>query len=416
MTSHERGALTRYALFTVDSNVLLNLYGMEQVTRNAVLAVLGELSKRGRLFLTHQAAKEYQKNRPGKILEQLAPCSKTRRDLERQLELIEKALQELACHPVLEGARVLDGLDGLRDPMGRVVNELRHSEAAFREQLTEDLIRDQLDEIFDGAVCDPFSDEELRKIYDDGRRRYKAAIPPGYADSKEHRGSKDEPDCYGDLVLWKQLIRVAKAENRAVVLVSEDWKKGDWFRIVDRDGGSGRILGPRPELVDEMHHECGKRFHICRTGRFTEWMSDYLKSKLPEAALSELEETMPPTFMEVLTKAGEAYLRWSKKVAESPFVEVMMEHARARLETGEAEALSGYLDSSQSISTELLKGFQAALESGAMTIHPLVRKVARPECGTPSADFEVRTLGSDDSVTVFSVCCPNCGWSETVAV
>ena len=93
ITPHERGALSRNALFSLDSNVLLNLYGVEEATRDAVMRILRELARRGRLWLTHQAVKEFQTIRPAKILEQLAPCAQLRKNLENSLKTVEKALQ-----------------------------------------------------------------------------------------------------------------------------------------------------------------------------------------------------------------------------------------------------------------------------------------------------------------------------------
>jgi hypothetical protein len=49
----------------------------------------------------------------------------------------------------------------------------------------------------------------LKVIYKEAEQRFKESIPPGYKDNK-----KPEPDKYGDIVLWFQLIDYAKSEKK----------------------------------------------------------------------------------------------------------------------------------------------------------------------------------------------------------
>ena|GEM_PF-5674513 len=311
MSPHERGALSRFATFSLDANVLLNLYRLPLEGRSAVLDILRQLRTRGRLWLSHQAAIEYQRVRPSKVLEQLKPSSLIRGHIEKALQGIEKEVQDVSDHPFIDRKPLLESI---RRFCNEVIGDLQKREEEFSERLHHDPVREELDDLFNGAVGPSYPEERLEKIYAEGRTRYKLRIPPGWADSKEHGGDKDEPDCYGDLVLWKQLLDYAEATGRPIVLVTDDRKKGDWFWKADPKDKNSRLLGPRPELVREMYDCTGKRFHLTLSARFVEWMSKYLKRKVSKQAIAELELEPPVAFRDVLSAIGNASVAWQRNM------------------------------------------------------------------------------------------------------
>src|SRR5207245_1339836 len=105
-----------------------------------------------------------------------------------------------------------------------------------------------------GEAC---TKEELDKIHREGQQRYAAKIPPGYSDA-----SKPEPDRYGDLVLWKQLIKHTKCVAKPLIFVTDD-RKDDWW--LERDG---KKVGPRPELIQEMWLETNQHCYLYSAEQF----------------------------------------------------------------------------------------------------------------------------------------------------
>lgn len=65
--------------------------------------------------------------------------------------------------------------------------------------------------------------------------------------------------------------------------------------------------------------------------------------------------------------------------------------------------------------SQLLRLFQRHLDSGDVEIHPAIGRIACPECGEPSRNFENKVFG-DDAHTIVVATCPNCGWSEHAEV
>jgi len=307
-----RGSLSRYATFTLDSNVLLNIYGLGLEARDAFLGMLRQLADQDRLWLTHQAGLEFQRLRPGKVLEQLVPSRHVRRALGKAHDEVQKELGNLNDHPFIDSSQILKSTRRLRD---EITTRLEQQEREFSQRLRKDELREAIDELFENAVGPPYSREELSGIHKEGRNRYKERIPPGFGDAKEYGGKKDEPECYGDLVLWKQILDYAKETRRPVVLITEDRKKADWYWMVDPDNKDSELLGPHPKLVEEMLEVTGRRFHIARTAVFSKWMSKYLGRRMAPEVIEEIEEASLPTLREILTAAGQFVLRTQKALA-----------------------------------------------------------------------------------------------------
>lgn len=91
-------------------------------------------------------------------------------------------------------------------------------------------------------------------------------------------------------------------------------------------------------------------------------------------------------------------------------------HKRAAIQTPEwAERLIAELPSDPPTLSELLRLFQRSLDAGDVYIHPVLQKVACPDCGASASEFEEKVFG-DDKFTVLNVSCPSCGWSESADV
>ena len=130
-------------------------------------------------------------------------------------------------------------------------------------------------------------------IYKEGAKRFERQQPPGYEDAKQKEGEvriwndtiiRRE---YGDLILWKQLLRYAgESELSHVILITSD-EKPDWWWVVQSNGP--KKLGPRPELVQEMTSTAHvKGFQMYTSLRFLEHAPRYLEIKVPDTALERL--------------------------------------------------------------------------------------------------------------------------------
>jgi PIN like domain len=134
--------------------------------------------------------------------------------------------------------------------------------------------------LLDGRVGPPYSDDRLKQLYKEGEERYAKSKPPGYKDAKTKEGDK----AFGDLVLWYQVIEKASSEKNPIIIVTDDVKEDWWWRH------EGKIVGPNPELVEELHSKANVAFYMYVSDQFMEYARQYLKQDVDQEAIDEIRE------------------------------------------------------------------------------------------------------------------------------
>ena len=212
--------------------------------------------------------------------------------------------------------------------MTKVVGEFSEFERVHLDRLDNDDLKEQVAELFaDACQKNPYSEEQLERIYRDGQLRHlRGNIPPISAKDMKR---KEVPNCYGDLVAWQAIMSYANKNlqetKRTMVLVTED---KDWLDGDDR---------PRPELVREMHAMAGVRFFACKTKRFRMHSELYLNIKASQGAKQEdeIREKYIAEQEELARQIAETARRAIEAVRRTP-IEAMEAVRRAPIEAMEA--------------------------------------------------------------------------------
>jgi hypothetical protein len=265
-TEAEFRKLWQSCFFALDANVLLNLYGYSEETREQLLSLIERLSSR--IHLPHQFALEYQRNRAHAIMEQVKNYAKAEKTLELFYtgEILPKTK-----HPYL-GQKSMTAFKQVQKELEK---SRRKHEALFTNDSYFTRITTLLQKV--GPPCG-----DLDKLYEKGRRRYGAKIPPGFADHKD----KGEPDCFGDLIGWIQLMEIAKEEKKPAILITDDSKE-DWWQIQ-----GDRTLGPRPELLAEFEAECSQTFYMYSSDQFMRFANTFLNERVRSDAIQEVQQRL----------------------------------------------------------------------------------------------------------------------------
>lgn len=268
-TRQEFKALWGSCMFFLDANVLLNLYGYSEKTREQLLSILETIKER--LRMPHQFALEYQRNRAGAIMQQVknyVQVEKTFRDV------YEKEFEPKLKHPFLS--------DEMQADFNRIRDGLREGREKVEALFSSDPYHDRITEALSGRIGDPPDSEKLKRLYEEARHRYESQIPPGYEDLKE----KEEPDAYGDCVGWAQLLEMAKSEDKGAILITDD-SKADWWKIQ-----GDRTIGPRPELLAEFAEKTKQQFYMYSSAQFMKHSAEYLESKVEDEAIQEIKRRL----------------------------------------------------------------------------------------------------------------------------
>ncbi len=351
-TSAEMDAIWAEGLVALDANTLLNLYRYTPTTRNQFLKVLESLGDR--LWLPYQAGLEFQHHRAEVITQQMKAHDDVISAIKKAHKDLETELRRFTRHSTLNVDDLLRRHRDLTDELEKAVEDRRDSHAKRNNagDLLTDPIWDRVTSLFQGKVGVPFEPEELDAIYAEGASRFEREIPPGFKDS-----TKPAPERYGDLVIWKELLREARTKSCAAIFVTDD-RKEDWWRIEH-----GRTLGARVELVNEFYDATSMRVHFYTPDRFLQYAKrGALSSQVSSDAITEarIVGTAPLREMKARLSALrgermvlEAQLRDTRHHGDLP--EVADVSVDAEVSIRELERLQHHRDHLQAVEQTLLE-------------------------------------------------------------
>lgn len=265
-TRDEYVKVLKEGLVALDANVLLDLYRYGKQGRNDLIEALHAIGDR--LWVPHHAMVEFWRNREGQLKDPGGTVQLVK-TLTSSKETIVKAIdswgkQRSHPHETVEKltAEVNDSLDKIKDAVAELSKE---ETELWARDTSKDEVLQALNEILDGKVGRPLSEEAYAAALTEAKRRGDEQIPPGYLDAK-----KPEPDSAGDYLVWEQLLLEAARRQMDVLLITRD-SKDDWVR---RE--SGEIRGPRMELIDELRKRTGKRFYLRNPAQLLELAQESL--------------------------------------------------------------------------------------------------------------------------------------------
>jgi hypothetical protein len=285
-SDEEFSELWQNCIFIFDTNVLLDFYEYNDETREDFFEVLEAI--KDRLWIPHQVALEYHANRIKRIKRAESNFDSGEGKLNKIIQDIIKTFEYVPSQLVE---------DMIKD-VEKVFDSFKKNLIPLKENAVKidgaDYIRDKITDLFQGKIGEsPTNQEELDQIYIDGKERYKIYRPPGFKDKNDkekekprlHKGLLFKRE-YGDLILWKQILKQVKSESLSHVIFITGDKKDDWWRTEDGE----TIGGPHPELTQEIVEAGASMFYMYRPERFLKFAQKYLKQEIKEESIQQVEE------------------------------------------------------------------------------------------------------------------------------
>jgi hypothetical protein len=315
-TDEEFKELWEKCIFIFDANVLLNLYLYDRKTLDEFLKVLKVVNER--LWIPHQVALEFQKNRITNIKKR----NKEVEDLKNELNGVKnKIIVEFKKHPSIYSQV---GIDDTNNQFELLLKSLHLLEEQLPKVKNYDTIREQIDKLFENKIGEFLTQDELDSIYEEGEERYAKKYPPGFMDKKEKE--KEPPyewnglmfkGLYGDLIIWKEILKQAKQKNwKHIIWVTDDTKEDWWFK--DKDD-SDNIISPRRELIEETLKFDITRFYMYSSQQFLK----FAKQNIPGITIEEESIKQVGDFIELareketIEKTTDKFARLSPKEVEA---------------------------------------------------------------------------------------------------
>lgn len=203
----------RDSIFVFDANVLLNLYRYSADTKAELKKAIGNVSDR--VFIPHQAAKEFLKNRLTVTIDQSTEYKK----LINQINQLVDTLSQRDRHPFLPE----ENLPSLKENAELLISILETQQSSLLKNLSEDDTLDFIEGIFIEKTGKPYPEEKLKEISDAAIKRFDRKIPPGYKDAKKD-ATEDIYRPYGDLIIWNQIIDHSVEQKKPIIFVTDDKK------------------------------------------------------------------------------------------------------------------------------------------------------------------------------------------------
>ncbi|MEY0875189.1 PIN-like domain-containing protein [Providencia manganoxydans] len=305
-------------LFVFDTNVLLSLYSFETDSRNDFFMVLSKIEPR--IWIPFHVCLEFQLRRIEVIKNRRDSFEKLKKEMDKLKDVIsfdkkffsalqsEFSLQKKYpdAHKELEKVQSIlsNKFSELENEIKSHITNLKNTvEEIDKEKLfinSEDFIRSEIDNHFkDERIGDNFfkKQEDIDIFNDKGNERYNNYIPPGYKDAETKGDSELHFDGlrykrkFGDLIIFKQMIKHAKEKNiKNIVFISEDVKE-DWRQIENSNGK--KILGARVELKREMYSEADvSNFIIYNIEDFMKLTNKYLKVDIKSDTIINIKKSL----------------------------------------------------------------------------------------------------------------------------
>ncbi|UTF60219.1 PIN-like domain-containing protein [Gilvimarinus sp. DA14] len=297
-------------LFVLDTNVLLNLYGYAEQTREDFFDLLESLGEK--LWIPFHVGLEYQRRRLEVIRDEKGIFNKINDNLDKIEKIFNGDFEQLALRRRFP--KLQENTEKLHKDIAKSISSYKKSVSYWDEKQpcvrSHDSIREKLNDLTEGKVGEaPENQEWLEGIYSEGKERYENKIPPGYKDNSKSKSEQNTFSYnglkydrqYGDLILWKQLINKARDERIKNVIFVTDDSKEDWWYILESRGK--KQIGPHANLQSEIYREANlDLFHMYNTSSFLESGKKILDLGVHDSSIQDANTTFLQSLSKVTRK------------------------------------------------------------------------------------------------------------------
>jgi len=293
-TEDEYKKLWNEGLIVLDTNVLLNLYRLPTSARNEFISVLEKI--KDNLWIPHQVALEFQRNRLTVITTERKSTDTALKESKDFINKVRSIINSLELDKRELDIKSAPLLENIQQTESAIIDAISKTHEAKLDISTTDSIRDKIDEILNNRIGEaPFDQAALDQLTSAGEDRFTDKIPPGFLDAEKDKnpnganfifnGIKYQRK-FGDLILWRQIIKYAKEANKESVLLITGDQKEDWWRIEQ-----GKTISPHPELMAEIKRETSvKHFWMYSSTQFLQQAKNHIEAEISDTSIEEVQQ------------------------------------------------------------------------------------------------------------------------------
>jgi len=217
-------------LIVLDTNIFLELYRQPANISNDIIVALKEILNN--LYIPRQVYDEYIRRYQeicGSEKKKYQKVSRKLTELLRKLqEGFNSEISEYRKHNYTDINKLQTDLTEKVDELESIIKAFENDHKSEIDYNLDFLNNDKVKELIDLLVENEKIGEtilftEKLAILHEGEVRFDNLIPPGYKDCEKKGAEK-----YGDLLIWKNIIKVAKEKDANIIFVCNDIKE-DWW-------------------------------------------------------------------------------------------------------------------------------------------------------------------------------------------
>ncbi len=205
------------SIIVFDTNVWLDMYEYKEF--EDIISII-ELFK-DKVYIPEQVYYEFNKNKK-RIIEEGYKGKTKISNLKKSM--INELKKYKAILPNFEKIKNV-----IEENLDKEIQEVNLKNEDKKKKITNDveILSPKIEEYYDNKKT--FSLEDIISIFEEGERRYKYKIPPGFKDKdKKTEKFEDFKIKFGDLLIWKESLRKAKEDDKNLIFVQNE-KKDDWW-------------------------------------------------------------------------------------------------------------------------------------------------------------------------------------------
>ncbi|ABS39914.1 PIN-like domain-containing protein [Clostridium botulinum] len=231
--------LTKEPIIIMDTNVWLDLYSLSPDT---IRSIIESLSETEFVWLPNEVYIEFKRHVKEKRDENINRYQKLKEEICRLLsDNQNKANSVFNTYNRFKLPDVLEQNEFLKAEISKIQSEVskklekiqaNHSDNMALNGIDKnsDCIEEYINELYLKCNAKRYSTMELLKIYEEGEKRYKYKIAPGFTDAKKKDNVSSEiPERkYGDLIIWKEILNLISSKDKDIIFINNE-KKSDWW-------------------------------------------------------------------------------------------------------------------------------------------------------------------------------------------
>ena len=266
------------AVFFFDANSLLNFFEYKEKTFEDFVKVMTRPELNEKFHITYQAGLEFSRNKQERISKQINAHQSIKDEIQKSIKKMTDSIRSnYKNHSVIDAFALADSIKSAVD------DEIKKMIVPTLQQLSDH--HEKIEKFIVGTIGERISrkpaTERLTEIYRSGKSRYELKIPPGYEDAKN---KKEEDKIYGDLIIWLEMMEYCKENKiKSLIFITDDIKEDWWLEE------SGKTIGPRPELIQEML-DGGIRYYQYTSDRFLKYASEKVGGEVTAETIDEVKE------------------------------------------------------------------------------------------------------------------------------